>query len=188
MEIKVIVGQIIGIILTVLCVVSPQFQRKWQMAAMAILSNVLSVLNFLLLVQISACGVSAVAILQAIFAIRHTRKGTSPDKIEIFIFAFFYVFGGMLPYIVSGTLSAFRPIDVLPIIGALMFLGYLAQKKEQRMRLFLLMNILVYLVYNAIILSTQFFAQLVALISVVVALIRYRKKEDASSSNEDVSL
>ena len=151
------------------------------MAAMAILSNVLSGLNFLLLGQISACGISVVAILQAIFAIRHTKKGTSPKRVEIVTFGFFYVFGGLLPYLVSGTLSAFRLIDLLPIIGALLFLGYLAQKKEQSMRLFLLMNILVYLVYNAIILSTQFFAQLVSLISVIIALVRYRKKTDTST-------
>lgn len=180
MQTRLIVGQIVGIILTLLCVVSPQFKKKWQMAVVAILSNVLSGLNFLLLGQISACGVSVVAILQAAFAIRHTRKRTSPKMPEIAIFGFFYVFGGILPYLVSGTLSEFGPIDVLPIIGALMYLGYLSQKKEQRMRLFLLMNILVYLVYNAIILSTQFFAQLVALISVVIALIRYRKKNDTS--------
>lgn len=181
MEPKVIVGQIIGIVLTLLCMISPQFKRKWQMATMAIVSNALSGLNFLLLDQVSACGVSLVAIIQATLAIRHTQKDTSPSKIEISIFGVLYVLGGLLPYLVSGTLSEFRPLDVMPIVGALLFLGYLAQKEEQSMRLFSLANILVYLVYNAIILSTQFFAQLVGLISVVIALIRYRKKKDTSA-------
>lgn len=171
-----IVGQVIGALVTVLCLFTPHFKRKWQMAASAIVANLLSALNFLLLEQVSACAIGVVSVVQAIFSIRHARNDTLPTKAEIWSFGILYIYGGLLPYLVSGTLSEFRFLDMLPMLAALLFLAYLSQKEEQRMRLFLLGNASIYLIYNAIIFSTQFFAQLFTVISVVVAIIRYRKK------------
>lgn len=175
MEPKVVVGQAIGIVLTVLCVFTPQCKRKWQMALIAIVSNLISAFNFLLLGRVSGCGVATVAIVQATVAIVHTKKGNAPGGIEIGVFGVLYILGGLLPDIVAGTLSSFRPLDALPMLAALLFLGYLSQREEQRMRLFLLGNAGIYLIYDAIILSTQFFAQLFTVISVLIALRRYKK-------------
>jgi len=172
---KELIGQIFGVIVTVLCLITPQLQYKWQMATMNILANLLSGLNFLLLGSFSACAISAVAIAQAVLAIRHTKRDTAPKAPELILFGVLYVLAGLLPFF--GAWESFRIYEVLPIIGALLFLGYLAQKEEQRMRYFTLANCSVYLVYDAIIKSTQIGAQLIGLCSVIIALVRYRKKK-----------
>ncbi len=176
MDIKTILGQSVGALLTLLCIVTPQFKRKWQMASLSIISNMLSALNYLLLDEIGACGVAVVAVVQATTAIVHAQKNDAPKRAEICAFGLLYICGSLLPYFLSGTLSDFRFADVLPIFAALLFLGYLAQKDEQRMRWFLLGNATVFLIYNALIFSTQFFAQLITLVSVAVAMMRYRKQ------------
>ena len=163
--------------MTLICIITPQFKKKWQMAALAILANTLSGLNFLLLGKVSACGVALVAVIQALFAIRHTKRDTAPGKLEIAVFGVLYVIGGLLPYLATGTLASFGWLDVMPIVGALLYLGYLVQTREQCMRGFLLANASVYLVYDVIIRSTQVFAQLFSLISVTVALVRYRRRQ-----------
>lgn len=177
MEPKILIAQIFGLLVTLICLISPQFKKNWQMALMAILANSCSALNFLLLGEPSACGVCAAAVIQAIVAIYHTKNGSKPGAVELSLFGVLYVVGGLLPFLVSGTLASFTWLDVLPIFGALLYLGYLAEKREQRMRLFSLSNAALFLVYDILVQSTHGFAQLISIISIIIALIRYRKKE-----------
>lgn len=179
-----LIAQISGLVVTLICIISPQFKKKWQMVTLSLLANLLSGVNFLLLGEFSACGVTAVALAQCVLTIRHDKRDTSPGKVELSIYGVLYVAGGFLPYLVSGTLASFTWVDVMPIIGALLFLGYLAQKQEQRMRLFGLSNATVYFAYDIIIGSTQVFAQLFGMISTTTALLRYRKKKSAQNETE----
>lgn len=177
MHMKVVVAQIFGIVVTLLCLISPHFQKKWQMLAVSVLSNLLAGLNFLLLGEISATGVAVVAVVQSLIGIWHTKKGSAVTLPEVLIFGIFYIVGGLLPTLMAGTLNTFAWRDILPILGALLYLGYVVQKKEQFMRAFLLANATVYVIYDALIGSTQIFAQIVTIISILIALLHYRKKE-----------
>jgi hypothetical protein len=104
------------------------------------------------------------------------------------VFAILYVFAGLLPFLTSNTLSLFGWKDLLPIIGALFFLAHILPKKEQNMRKFSLVNSIVFITYDALVQSTQIFAQLITAISLVTALLRYRKKKEPEKpeSNETV--
>ena len=181
---KEIVAQIFGLLVTVVCLISPQCKKNWQMALMAILANGFSVLNYLLLDEVSACGVCAVAVIQAVFAIRHTKRGTKAGTVELCVFGALYVLGGLLPYMVAGTFGSFAWRDVLPIVGALLYLLYLAEKREQRMRLFALSNAVLFLIYDILVQSTHGFAQLISIVSILIALMRYRNRKSDAESEE----
>lgn len=103
-------------------------------------------------------------------------------KLHIFCL---YTVGGLLPYIVSGTLGSFGWLDLLPIIAALLLMYSVIQKEEQKMRIFSLSNATVFLIYHAILKNTQFFAQLINIISIISALIRYRKNPSPQRRKKD---
>ena len=182
---KILIADIFGYIVTVLCPISPHFKKKWQMLSVTLLANLLSGANFLLLGQFSAVGVTVVAITQAILNV--TRSGGEnrvTPKWELALFGVFYVVGGLIPFLVGGTLSEFGFLDAMPIFGALLLCCYMAQRQEQRMRLFLLANATVFTVYDILVRSTQVFAQLITIVSVIVALLRYRKGKKDGSAEE----
>lgn len=182
---KEIVAQILGIAVTVLCLISCQMKRRWQILALSLCANLFSGLGCLLLGQISATGVTTVAILQILLGIRHTRKGTTASRVENCVFFCLYTAGGLLPYIVSGTLGSFGWLDLLPILAALLLMCSVIQKEEQKMRIFGLSNATVFLIYHAILKNTQFFAQLISIISIISALIRYRKDPSPKRRKKD---
>lgn len=181
-------GQILGIVVAIICLITPQLKRKWQILSSSILANLLSLLNFFLIGEVSAAAICAVAIVQCLIGINHANKQTKFSYVEIVAFAILYVFAGLLPFLTSNTLSLFGWKDLLPIIGALFFLAHILPKKEQNMRKFSLANSIVFITYDALVQSTQIFAQLITAISLVTALLRYRKKKglEKPESNETV--
>ncbi len=172
-----IAADILGYIVTVICLVSPQFKRKWQMLSCTFVANFISGTQFLLLGQVSAVGVSAVAILQSAAGIRHSLRNTKSGTLENIFFSLLYIAGGLFPFVITGTLAEFTLLDVLPILGALLLMCSMVPKNEQIIRLFGLANCGVFVVYDAIIQSTQIFAQFVSIASLSIALFRYRKKK-----------
>lgn len=185
-ETKILIADILGYVVTLICLISPQLKRKWQMTSMTLLANVLSGVNFLLLDQVSAVGVSVVAIIQCILTIRRSREENKPTPLyEVFIFGGLYIAGGLLPYIVGGTLSQFGVLDAVPIFGALLLCWSMTQTKEQYCRLIALANVSVFTVYDIIIKSTQVYAQIVSFVSISIALTRYYKKSKAERSAEE---
>lgn len=171
---KYILAQTFGVLVTLVSLVSPQLKSKRKILFAMIIANVFSALSFFLLSRFAATGIGIVAIIQSIVLLLKSESEKQQSKIEIAIFVLLYISGGLLPYIIN-TVS-FGLIDVLPIFGALLFMCAITQKQEQHMRLFLLFNGCVYFTYNLLIQSTQIFAQIVSIVSVIIALIRYRKK------------
>lgn len=172
-----IISQVLGVIVTVLCLIGAHFKKKWQMCVNTALANVLSALGMLFAGQLSATGCCVVAIVQCLLRIWHLHKDTKPSKIEIGIFAVAYVAGGLLPYIASGTLSEFGWLDVMPIVGALVLMVGVVLRKEQSSRVAGLVNATIYFIYDLIIMNTQIFAQLAGIVSTSIAIFRNRKKK-----------
>lgn len=179
-----LVSQILGLVVTLLCLIAPHFGRKWQILTCSLSANVLSGVSFLLIGEIGATGVCGVAILQILLGIRHDRRGTRAGIAEIVIFSFLYLASGVLPYVILRTLASFRPLNALPILGALFLMCSFAQNREQNMRLFVLANAVTLTVYTAVLRSTQIFAQICGMISTLVALIRYRKQHASPNVGE----
>ena len=163
-----IIAQIIGIVVTALCIVSYQLERKWQMLFISFVANFLNVIMFFLLNGVtSAVMVSLTATAQCAVNSFFAYKGKEPTLVQKIIFTVLYVVSGALQYKVL--------LDILPILASLLFMISVFQKTEQKLRVFCAANAAVWIVYDCIVGTTAVFGQIFSLVSISVALIRYRK-------------
>lgn len=165
-----ILGQIVGILVTVTVIIIQQLKKRNQILWASVFVNILGALNVLLLDGLGAgVTVNFVAILQILVALWHEKKNTKETLVEKIIF--------LVLYIGVGVISYSSPLDILAILAAVFYMLAMLQKKEQRIRLFLLSNMTAWTVYHGILRSTGIFAQLAGIISALIALYRYRKKD-----------
>ena len=179
---KYIIGQICGIIGTIITIIMPQFSKKNQITICGMLVNLMSALNYWLIgATISAALLCVVAIVQSGVLLIHNKKETEVTTAESILFLLLYLgvgFWGMLtaPGFIW-ELSWHNVLELLPIIGAVMFMLSVFSKGEQRTRLFLCLNGAVWAIYTAIIRATTFFSCFAAMTSSIIALRKYRKPE-----------
>ncbi len=164
------IAQAIGIVVTLGAILTLQLKNKKQMLAVSAVVNVLAALNILLLDNMSSgVIINGVAVLQIVLSLWHEKRGTDVKLAEKIIFLLLYVVGGALGYE--------KPIDLLSIVAAVLYMLAMFQKKEQNIRLFLLGNMATWTVYHTVIGSTAVFAQLAGICSSLIALYRYRKNK-----------
>lgn len=164
------VAQVLGILVTIGVIVTLQLKKKKQMLVVSVLVNAMSAANILLLDEFnSGVIVCGVAVFQLLLSIIHEYKGTQPSRAEQIVFLVLYVTGGVLGY--------HSPVDLLSIVAAVFYMLAVFQKKEQNIRIMLLVNLSLWTVYHTILGSTAVFAQIAGVISSLIALYRYRKKE-----------
>lgn len=163
------IAQAIGIVVTLGAILNLQLKNKKHMLAVSAVVNVLAALNILLLDNLgSGVIINCVAVLQILLSMWHEKRGTDVTLAEKIVF--------LLLYIVGGALGYEKPIDLLSIVAAVLYMLAMFQKKEQHIRLFLLGNMATWAVYHTVIGSTAVFAQLAGICSSLIALHRYRKK------------
>lgn len=164
------IGQFLGIVVTIGAILTMQIKDKKPMLIVSAIVNVLSALNILLLDKFSSgVIICLVAVFQIIDSLWHEKKNTEVTLIEKIIFLALYIGGGLLGFE--------KPIDILSIIAAVLYMLAMFQKKEQHIRLFLLGNMATWTVYHTVLGSTAVFAQLAGIISSLIALYRYRKSK-----------
>lgn len=176
MDLLYFVAQAFGIFATLSCFAMPLFKKKWQMLLITIGSNLFFILNLLLLGAHSgdwlgnatAMIVNLVSLVQVLISYRHVQTGTPVTKTENLIFLALYV--GM------GFIGFNRALDFLPIIASVFNMLAVFQKDEQKTRYLVLCNASIFCTYYIIIGSTSLLAELMAVITTVIALIKYRKK------------
>lgn len=172
-------ADILGYLIVFISLASPQFPKKTQILTCSALSCLLGAVNVLLLNggKISSVVVlNTIAVINIIMNIGHIIKGNEASTKEKIIFAILYFVGGVLGYR--------SLVDILAIAGAMFFVCHVFQTKEQPMRFFSFLNISVYVIYYALIGSTVVYSQIIAWISVVVALIKYNKKDKKEVAEE----
>ena len=138
--------------------------------------NLFFILNLLLLganegdlfLNSTAMIVNLVSLVQILLSYRHVQKDTPVTKTENIIFLLLYV--GM------GFIGFQRVLDFLPIIASVFNMLAVFQKDEQKTRYLVLFNAAIFCTYYIIIGSTSLLAELMAVITTVIALIKYRKK------------
>lgn len=164
------IGQFLGIVVTIGAILTMQIKNKRPMLIVSAIVNVLSALNILLIDKFSSgVIICLVAVFQILFSLWHEKKGTKIPLAEKIIFLVLYISGGLLGFE--------KPIDILSIIAAVLYMLAMIQKKEQNIRLFLLGNMATWTVYHTILGSTAVFAQIAGIISSLIALYRYRKSK-----------
>lgn len=176
MDLLYFVAQAFGIFATLSCFAMPLFKKKWQMLLVTVAGNLFFILNLLLLGAHSgdwlgnatAMIVNLVSLVQVLISYRHVQTGTPVTKTENLIFLALYV--GM------GFIGFNRALDFLPIIASVFNMLAVFQKDEQKTRYLVLCNASIFCTYYIIIGSTSLLAELMAVITTVIALIKYRKK------------
>ena len=175
-----LLGQICGIIGTVITILQPQFRTKVQILTCCMLVNTMNALNFALIGQRgSSVFLCLIAIVQSMVSILHEKKGTSVSSFELVVFFFLYIIFGFFGMVSAENfvweISRTNLLELLPIIGALMLMFSVFARGEQRTRLFLLLNGASWMVYTAMIGATAFFSCMASVISSVIALWKHRQ-------------
>ena len=187
-----ILGQVCGIIGTIITIIQPQFRKKEQILLCCILVNGMSALNYALIGQTgSAVSLCAIAMVQAMISIVHERRHTEVYKWETILFFFLYMGAGFYGMITSNgfvwSINRHNLLELLPIIGALLLMLSVFAKGEQKTRGFLFLNGAVWAIYTAIIGATAFFTAVAAMVSSATAMWKYRagaKQTDAPVRSE----
>lgn len=164
------IAQFLGIVVTAGAILTLQLKNKKHMLVVSAVVNVLAALNILLLDTFSSgVIINIIAVLQILVSLLHEHKATDVTLPEKIIFLVLYVIGGALGF------KAW--IDILSIVAAVLYMLAMSQKKEQHIRLFLLGNMATWTVYHLVLGSTAVLAQIAGIISSLIALYRYRKKD-----------
>jgi len=111
-------------------------------------------------------------------AVRHCVKGTQSGKAEKIIFFVLYVGSGLLTYQ--------KPLDLLPVLAAVLFMLSVFQKKEQGVRKYILCNACVWIIYGIIVGSTTIVANTCGAITTIVALYKYGKEQKTEQSASSI--
>ena len=176
MDLIYIIAQAFGIFATLCCFAMPLFKKKWQMLMINIGGNLFFILNLLLLglhtgdlfANATAMIVNVVSLVQVLISYWYVKKETPVSIVENIIFLVLYV--GM------GFVGFQRALDFLPIIASVFNMLAVFQKDEQKTRYLVLCNASIFCAYYIILGSTSMLAELLAVITTVIGLVKYRKK------------
>lgn len=177
MDLLYIIAQAFGIFATLCCFAMPLFKKKWQMLLVNVAGNLFFILNLLLLglhetgdlfANATAMIVNAVSLIQVLLSYYHVQKGTPVTIPENILFLLLYV--GM------GLVGFNRVLDLLPITASVFNMLAVFQKDEQKTRYLVLCNASIFCAYYIIIGSTSLLAELMAVVTTVIALVKYSKK------------
>ena len=176
-----IIGQLIGIVATIIAISIPVFREKWQMLLATFAGNLLMAIHFFLIGQIgSAIFLYFVAILQSMVSMYHTQKQSQVRPWEQLLFCGLYVGLGIFGIVTAPgfvpEVNASNLLELLPIFASSMLTFSIFARKEQTTRIFLLINASLWAVYMAIVGSTGFFAELFTAVTTLLALWKYRKQ------------
>lgn len=177
MDLNYIIAQAFGIFATLCCFSMPLFKRKWQMLLVNVAGNLFFILNLLFLgyhetgsifANATAMIVNVISLVQVLISFWHVKKDIPVTTTENIIFLILYVFMGFIGF--------HRILDFLPIIASVFNMLAVFQKDEQKTRYLVLCNASIFCAYYIIIGSTSLLAELMAVVTTLVGLIKYRKK------------
>ena len=176
-----IVGQICGIIGTIITIIQPQFKKKVQIILCTVLVNGLNALNFAFIGETgSAVFLCIIAVVQGFVSIAHEKRQTDIAKWETLLFFFLYMTAGFYGMVSAEgfvwAINLHNLLELLPIIGALMLMLSVFAKTEQKTRGFLFLNGAAWAFYTAAVGATAFFTSLAAMASSAIAMWKYRKQ------------
>ena len=176
MEASFVVAQVFGLLASIALIVGIQFKKKASILLMMIASSIFFTINFVLLEAWSGAMVCAmgVAVSLTIFLIEKFGHQVSKPIIVIFVIAetVFWAF----------TYQSL--IDILPLVGTYFWLASMLQKDENRLRLLLIVNYVIWIIYGVITMAyTSILADVFSIISTIIALIRYRKRDNKKISS-----
>ena len=177
MDFMYLAAQAFGIFATLCCFAMPLFKKKWQMLLVNVGGNLFFILNLMLLglhssgnlfANATAMIVNWVSLVQVLISYWHVQKEKPVTTTENVIF--------LLLYVGLGFIGFNKALDFLPIIASVFNMLAVFQRDEQKTRLLVLCNASIFCAYYIIIGSTSLLAELMAVITTLAGLIKYRKR------------
>jgi len=173
-----IIGQICGVIVFVGCLVCTQMPKRWQILLVLGFINLFSVPNQLLVGSgLTACLLCSVATVNCFINAYKSKKGLAEHLWENIIFAVLYFTAWGVGFAASLKNGAPFYLDLMTLVATIFFLGQVFLPGEKEIRLCTFGNSFMYFLYDGINLNVAAFAKLFAMVSAIIALIRYRKKD-----------
>ena len=167
-----IFSQICGLIVSVAAIVSMQLKNvKWILVCQLI-CNGIGALSYILLDGLSGCGIYLVALLQSIVFYIYRQgeeKDTPPWMVFIFIFSF-----------IGCSIATYKtPTDIISAIAAMTCALSIAQKKPSGYRIFMLLNGIIWMVYDVSVCAyTMILSHIATTLSAMVGIIRLDIKKE----------
>ena len=184
MEPLEIVGQICGVLVIIAGVVAMQFSKRWQILLALGALNLLTTFNMLFLgmswSSVIGCALAAV---QCPISAFKAKKGMEIGKLENVIWSMLYFVAWGAGAYLSAQLGQLSWLELFPFFGTVTFIFSVLLPKERDVRIFSFLNALVYCIYNLIYLNIAALSQVLTMISIIVAMIRYREKKDPDALN-----
>lgn len=172
-----IIGQIFGVLTTVAVVISNQLPKRWHIMLGFMVVNALAAINVLLTGSgLTACMACVVAVIHSPVNAYRAKKEMESPLAEKLIFSALYFVGWGIGFYLSCKSGTASWLDAMPFVATVFFVLSMLAKKEKYIRIWTLGNALIYAVYYAIFGNIVVVAQLFAIGSVIIALIRYRDK------------
>ena len=174
----IIISQIIGLFAVALYLLSYQLKKRGQIVWVTCISNALYVTQYILLGAFSGAIMDFMSTVSSFFA---AKKNDVPFAKYKKPFAALNI----IAIAAVGLISAFiqkDAVELLAVLGALLQTGGLWCDDEQTIRKFGLLSAPFWLCYNFI--SQAYGAALgsvLAIISVVISMVRYRKKREENN-------
>ena len=173
-----ILGQILGILVTIGCVTIIQFPKRWQILLGSSVVNLASALNLLLVgAGLSACIPCAVAVIHCLFCAIKAKRDIPSSLREKVFFSLCYLAAWALGFSIALSAGTASWTDIMPLAATVFFVASVFMPKERNMRLFNLCNAVTYIAYDIIIPNTAVIAQIFTVASILIALYRYREKK-----------
>ena len=174
MKIASLIAGISGVALYLLCF---QLKSAKKILACKLFSSVLYVLQYLLLFAFVGAAMDAASLVTSTFAYKKDTKFVSKYKIPILIFLH-------LGIVIIGALLYENLFSLLAIFGVLFESMASWMRKERMIRIVSLFSVPCWLVYNVV--SGAYgsaIGSILALISIITALIRYSNHKNAKCNN-----
>ena len=174
MKIASLIAGISGVALYLLCF---QLKSAKKILACKLFSSVLYVLQYLLLFAFVGAAMDAASLVTSTFAYKKDTKFISKYKIPILIFLH-------LGIVIIGALLYENLFSLLAIFGVLFESMASWMRKERMIRIVSLFSVPCWLVYNIV--SGAYgsaIGSILALISIITALIRYSNHKNAKCNN-----
>ena len=173
-----IIGQACGIVVFVGCVLCTQFPKRWQMLLVLGIVNLFCVPNQLLVGSGLTAGLlCSVATVNCFLNAYKAKKGLREHLWENIIFAVLYFTAWGIGFAASFENGTPNYLDAFTLVATVFFLGQVFLPGEREIRICTLGNSLMYFLYDSINLNVAAFAKLFAMVSAIIALVRYRKKD-----------
>jgi hypothetical protein len=185
MNFNEILGQILGILVTIGCIATTQLPKRWHILLGSAIVNLGSALNLLLVnAGLSACIPCAVAVVHCLVSSIKAKKGLPSSNCEKIIFSLCYLAAWGLGFSIALVAGNASWTDFMPLAATAFFVASVFMPKERNMRLCSLCNAIIYTIYDIIIPNTAVVAQIFTVISILIALFRYREKKPKAAKDQ----